>query len=80
MKSQKKDSESAAKSFLAKLRKELGIATPWKMARCLGLPFTTYWAAELRGTIPSPRIVKLLKDKFGWEKIGPAIERELEKS
>ena len=75
MRSKKKDSE---KSFLGKLRKQLGIATPWKMARCLDIPFTTYYSAELDGGLPSKRMLKLLTDKFGWEKVSPAIQAELE--
>jgi len=68
------------KTFLAKLRESLGIATPWKMARCLGLHFNTYYGAELRGGLPSKSLLKTIIKRFGWAKVAKSLREELEKT
>ena len=73
---EKNDSE---KTFLANLRESLGVPTAWKMAQRLKLPFTTFYNAEIRGGIPSDRLLRALVKEFGWEKLGNAIKKELKK-
>jgi len=76
MKKEKKDSE---KSFLAKLRKELGISTQWKMSQCLNISFPTYYSAEQQPGLPSRRLMKLINKKFGWDILSKHIKSELDK-
>ncbi len=65
------------KTFLSNLRESLGVATAWKMARCLDLPFTTYYNAELQPGMPSKHVCKAVVKAFGWEKVQAAFGEEL---